>query len=41
MNGTLSLPTELLPEHKVPFNRGDGNFIQIPLGGALQKCVPF
>ena len=41
MTGTMSLPAGLFLEHKVPLNRGDGNLIQIPPGGALQKCVPF
>ena len=41
MSGTLSLPPGLFLEHEVPLNRGDGNLIQIPPGGALQKCALF
>jgi len=41
MRGTLSLPPGLFLDHEVPLNRGDGNLIQIPPGGALQKCALF
>lgn len=38
MNGIMSLPAGLLLEHKVPFNRGDGNLIQIPEWSFTKMC---
>lgn len=41
MNGTVSLLTGLLPEHRVTFNRGDRNPIQIPLSGTYKNVSLF